>query len=188
MGGEHDPLFLQVKQACESVLERGARRDHRRGDQRKLHPRLRLFVNNGSAIGEYDATTGAAINANFITGLSNVSDIAFVNSMPEPSSLVLIGIAAASIGVVIGCGSGRSCVSERRCFWSSAVPIIQQNHSNRQIVIRGDCSGNFNSRRSPPYASVQKFAGRHYVAGLGFGQQRCDHFPHVSLADGIEQR
>ena len=29
-----------------------------------------LYVSQGSTVGEYDATTGAAINANFITGLS----------------------------------------------------------------------------------------------------------------------
>src|SRR5262249_21190076 len=51
-----------------------------------------LFVDNGSAIGEYDATTGAAINANLITGLSNANAIAFVSVVPEPATLVLAAL------------------------------------------------------------------------------------------------
>ncbi|MBV8277015.1 MAG: hypothetical protein JO170_17405 [Verrucomicrobia bacterium] len=34
-----------------------------------------LYVNNGNAVGEYNATTGAVINANFITGLNKPTGI-----------------------------------------------------------------------------------------------------------------
>ena len=59
-----------------------------------------LLVDNGSAIGQYDATTGAAINANLITGLSNANSIAFVSVVPEPATLVLMALAAVVIAVV----------------------------------------------------------------------------------------
>jgi hypothetical protein len=53
----------------------------------------------GSAIGEFNATTGAAINRNFITGHSSPYDLRFVAPVPEPSSLLLVA-AAAGIGLV----------------------------------------------------------------------------------------
>ena len=49
-------------------------------------------------MGEYDATTGATINATFINssqGLNNPEDLAFV-AVPEPSSLLLVAGAAVS--------------------------------------------------------------------------------------------
>jgi hypothetical protein len=46
-----------------------------------------LYVSqvNAGIVGEYDATTGAAINASFITGLISPSGLA-VASVPEPSA------------------------------------------------------------------------------------------------------
>jgi len=53
-----------------------------------------LYVSqvNAGIVGEYDATTGAAINANFITGLNSPVGLA-VASVPElsPWSMIAIG-------------------------------------------------------------------------------------------------
>jgi PEP-CTERM motif len=47
-------------------------------------------------IGEYDATIGAAINANLVTGLGDPIGIAFgPSSVPEPSSFLLVGLIVA---------------------------------------------------------------------------------------------
>ena len=53
-----------------------------------------LFVSNGNSntIGEYDATTGAAINAAFITqGLDGPDGLVFATALPEPVSLPVAG-------------------------------------------------------------------------------------------------
>jgi hypothetical protein len=57
-----------------------------------------LFVaNNGSnTVGEYDATTGATINAVFISGLNTPNGLLYVAPVPEPSSLLLIPVAAST--------------------------------------------------------------------------------------------
>ncbi len=56
-----------------------------------------LFVGayNGSTIAKYH-TDGSVINANFITGVNNVTGIAIQTSVPEPSTcaLAILGIAA----------------------------------------------------------------------------------------------
>ena len=56
-----------------------------------------LFVANynGSTVREYDASTGALINANFITGLSLPQGLA-ISDVPEPSTwtLLLVGTGA----------------------------------------------------------------------------------------------
>jgi sugar lactone lactonase YvrE len=57
----------------------------------------RLFVcNSNGTVGEYDATTGATINAAFISGIGN--PLYVVMAVPEPSSLVLAGLAVAGLG------------------------------------------------------------------------------------------
>src|SRR5262249_5076469 len=59
-----------------------------------------LFVVNfglGGSVGEYNATTGATINAALINntqGLTNAADLIFVAAVPEPSSLLLLVVAA----------------------------------------------------------------------------------------------
>jgi outer membrane protein assembly factor BamB len=54
-----------------------------------------LFVANYSnSVGEYDATTGATINETFVTALQHMSGLAFVSSVPESSSLLLVAGAA----------------------------------------------------------------------------------------------
>ena len=64
-----------------------------------------LFVSNGNSntIGEYDATTGAAINAAFITqGLNSPDGLVFAASVPEPGSLALVGaVMAGAAGRVV---------------------------------------------------------------------------------------
>jgi PEP-CTERM motif len=61
-----------------------------------------LFLADGTTIGEYNATTGAAINSNFITGLVANTVIMAIEpaSVPEPSSFILLGITLA----VVLCG------------------------------------------------------------------------------------
>ncbi len=54
-----------------------------------------LFVTNGNSIGEY-TTSGAVVNADLVSGLQGPWAIAVVPT-PEPSTLVLLGIAAVSL-------------------------------------------------------------------------------------------
>jgi WD40 repeat protein len=49
-----------------------------------ISPDNRLFVSNNSNIGEYDATTGTPINANFIIHLSNPTGLV-ITTLPSPS-------------------------------------------------------------------------------------------------------
>lgn len=56
----------------------------------------------GTSIGKF-ASTGATINANFITGVSSVTSIAIQQNVPEPSTYALVGIAA----IVMGAASKR---------------------------------------------------------------------------------
>ena len=63
-----------------------------------------LFVDNqgpvANIIGEYDATTGAAINAYFIMGLFSSEGIA-VAPIPEPSTWAMIALGGvASLGII----------------------------------------------------------------------------------------
>lgn len=61
-----------------------------------------LFVANlnTNTVREYNASTGALINASFITGLSGPAFIAVVSPVPEPSSMVLVaGAVAAAAGL-----------------------------------------------------------------------------------------
>ena len=55
-----------------------------------------LFVANfgSDVVGEYNATTGATNDSNFISGLPGPIGIVFV--VPEPSSLLLVVAAAAA--------------------------------------------------------------------------------------------
>ena len=46
-----------------------------------------LFMPNGNSIAEYNATTGALINASFITGLSDVTGLIVV-ATPEPATWI----------------------------------------------------------------------------------------------------
>ena len=62
-----------------------------------------LFVGHFFAtVGEYDATTGATINANFINGqgLYDPFDIVYMSAVPEPSSVVLSAVRASRTGCV----------------------------------------------------------------------------------------
>ena len=58
-----------------------------------------LFVANRDTgtIGEYNATTGAVVNASLISGLYNPNGIAITQPVPEPSTIVLLGISAISL-------------------------------------------------------------------------------------------
>lgn len=60
-----------------------------------------FVVNNGNnTVGEYDATTGATINATFISGsqgLNGPLGIVLVNTVPEPSTLVLAAFGFAGL-------------------------------------------------------------------------------------------
>jgi hypothetical protein len=63
-----------------------------------------LFVSNANSntVGEYDATTGATINAAFINGQGMNTPYGLVfTTVPEPSSLILMGFATAAVTVVI---------------------------------------------------------------------------------------
>ena len=42
-----------------------------------------------STVGKYDASTGATINANFITGMQGISMIADATATPEPATNVV---------------------------------------------------------------------------------------------------
>ena len=54
-----------------------------------------------SSVGEYNATTGAAINANFITGLNEPEGLA-VAPVPEPSAWSMIAVGgAALLGIML---------------------------------------------------------------------------------------
>jgi hypothetical protein len=80
--------------------------------------RAQIYViqyGNGS-VGEYDATTGAAINANFITGLSGPAELA-VASVPEPS---LLGSLALGSTAFIG-----MCILRSRRSLRSKFPILR---------------------------------------------------------------
>jgi hypothetical protein len=59
-----------------------------------------LFVANetGNTVGEYNATTGAAINASFITGLSGSRGLAFA-PVPERSASSMIAIGGVLLGM-----------------------------------------------------------------------------------------
>ncbi len=55
-----------------------------------------LFVNNGfGTIGEYDATTGAEVNASLITGFPEIAGLAVV--VPEPSTWMLLVTGASAL-------------------------------------------------------------------------------------------
>ena len=60
-----------------------------------------FVVNNGNnTVGEYDATTGATINATFISGSQGLNvplGIVLVNTVPEPSTLVLAAFGFAGL-------------------------------------------------------------------------------------------
>jgi uncharacterized membrane protein len=61
--------------------------------------RAQLYVSQllgNSSVGEYDATTGAAINANFITGLNEPVGLA-VASVPEPSTWSMIAVGGVAL-------------------------------------------------------------------------------------------
>ena len=58
-----------------------------------------LFVANysgGTTVGEYDATTGAAINPDFITGLNQPYALA-VAAVPEPSTWSMIPVGGVAL-------------------------------------------------------------------------------------------
>jgi hypothetical protein len=66
-------------------------------------------------VGEYDATTGATINATFVNGqgLNGPGFLVFAAPVPEPSSMLLVAAAAvAGVGVVTAKGRLRRF---RRC-------------------------------------------------------------------------
>ena len=60
-----------------------------------------LFGNN--TVGEYNATTGAAINASFITGLNQPFALAVsASSVPEPSTWLMIAVGGvALLGIML---------------------------------------------------------------------------------------
>jgi hypothetical protein len=94
------------------------RRHHGGRDQRQLHHGLptpgtaglalsgnNLFVANegdrtvnagNGTVGEYDATTGAVINANFITGLTDPVDLVAA-PVPEPSTWSMITVGGVAL-------------------------------------------------------------------------------------------
>jgi len=61
-----------------------------------------LYVANYSngTIGEYDATSGAAINSSLVTGLNFPVGIA-VGTVPEPSTYALLGLGALGVMTVL---------------------------------------------------------------------------------------
>jgi hypothetical protein len=54
----------------------------------------------GQSIGEYNESTGSAINASLITGIAGRPALITIVSVPEPSSLILLGLPIAVIGIV----------------------------------------------------------------------------------------
>ena len=48
-------------------------------------------------LGKYDVSTGAAINLNFITGLSNPDTLA-IASVPKPSPCSLVALGSLALG------------------------------------------------------------------------------------------
>src|SRR5262245_21781035 len=64
---------------------------------------VRLISNfSNNTVGEYDATTGATINATFINssqGLNAPTSVVFLAPLPEPSSLLLVAAAAIGVGI-----------------------------------------------------------------------------------------
>ena len=60
-------------------------------------PGLFVINFNGGTIGEYDATTGATINASLVSGLSNPAYIAVVTDVPEPGSLCLLALGGGAL-------------------------------------------------------------------------------------------
>ena len=53
-----------------------------------------------NTVGEYDASTGALIDANFVTGLDNPYGLA-VSDVPEPSTWALLGSGAGWLGLIL---------------------------------------------------------------------------------------
>ena len=56
---------------------------------------LRITTHD-TTVGEYDATTGAAINANFITGLNQPTGL-LVASVQEPSTWSMIAVGGVAL-------------------------------------------------------------------------------------------
>ena len=83
-----------------------------------------LFVGNQSAttVGENDASTGAAINASFITGLTNPSGLA-VASVPEPSTWSMIAVAGVAL---LGIMLRKNTVSHRNWVLGSNGTVMER--------------------------------------------------------------
>ena len=59
-------------------------------------------MNQGShTLGVYDATTGAAVNTAFITGLNSPTGIAVVSAVPEPEAYAMLLAGLGLVGAVV---------------------------------------------------------------------------------------
>lgn len=58
-----------------------------------------LFEANGlsDTVGKYNASSGAAINASFISGTDNPEFLAIAQGVPKPSSVALAGVIAVGL-------------------------------------------------------------------------------------------
>jgi hypothetical protein len=78
---------------------------------------LSQFGDSPQAVGEYDATTGTAINASLITGLSGPWDFAIPAStapVPEPSTLSMMAVAGVAL---LGVMRRRKCRTSEPTFF-----------------------------------------------------------------------